>query len=151
MEVVRKVYSAMLDKPVESEEGDLGHLESIFQQIRMVTGLEDVDMIVEKFLTREQRAKDLESMKLSLEHKVMAAKAEQETLETSLQVARAFGAHTISCTELRRGVTNSVTLPRPGCTCCRSRPFSQSASHIGGTFLSSVDNHGSTRQSLVFL
>ena len=100
MEVVRKVYSAMLDKPVESEEGDLGHLESIFQQIRMVTGLEDVDMIVERFLTREQRAEDLESMKLSLEHKVMAAKAEQRTLETSLQVARVLGPDTISYPEL---------------------------------------------------
>ena len=60
MQVVRKVYSSMLETQMYAEEDDLGDLEETFQRIKMVTGLSDVEEIVHKFLSRSEKAQQLE-------------------------------------------------------------------------------------------
>ena len=62
MHVVRKVYSSMLEKKITAEEEDLGSLETTFQQIKIVTGLSDVDDIVQKFKYRSDKTKQLETV-----------------------------------------------------------------------------------------
>ena len=42
----------MLEKKIEPDEGDLADLESTFQQIQMVTGLTDLQAVVEKVRRR---------------------------------------------------------------------------------------------------
>ena len=64
MQVVRKVYNSMLEKKISSEEEDLAQLEAQLQEVKIVTGLTDVDDIVQKFLTRKvsRAEEDLKSI-----------------------------------------------------------------------------------------
>ena len=55
MHVIRKVYSSMLEKKITAEEESLGALETTFQKIKIVTGLSDVDEIVQKFKDRTHK------------------------------------------------------------------------------------------------
>ena len=59
MHVIRKVYSSMLEKKITAEEESLGALETTFQKIKIVTGLSDVDEIVQKFKERTAKTSQL--------------------------------------------------------------------------------------------
>ncbi|KAJ8601976.1 hypothetical protein CTAYLR_008809 [Chrysophaeum taylorii] len=59
MHIIRKVYSSMLEKKITAEEESLGALETTFQKIKIVTGLSDVDEIVQKFKDRTQKTQQL--------------------------------------------------------------------------------------------
>ena len=88
MDMVRRVYSSMLEKKIEPDEGDLQDLENTFQQIQMVTGLSDVDAVVEKFLTRDERSRQLNEVSTELRRKVSVLKEENEASNLVLQKLR---------------------------------------------------------------
>ena len=86
MTVVRKVYSSMLEKKISVEEDDLSDLEATFQQIKMVTGLSDVDEIVHKFLTRSEKTKQLESVAEDIRQRIEVLRKENERNRQNLEV-----------------------------------------------------------------
>ena len=89
MQVVRKVYNSMLEKKISNEEDDLAHLEATFQHIKIVTGLTDVDDIVQKFLTRKEKAEQLERDADDIRQRIETLKTENEKQRQILEAMRA--------------------------------------------------------------
>lgn len=89
MHVVRKVYSSMLEKKITAEEEDLGSLETTFQQIKIVTGLSDVDDIVQKFKYRSDKTKQLETVAEDVRLRIEALREENHQQRAKLEGMRA--------------------------------------------------------------
>jgi|MDSY01.1.fsa_nt_gb chromosome segregation ATPase len=89
MQVVRKVYNSMLEKKISNEEDDLAQLEATFQHIKIVTGLTDVDDIVQKFLTRKEKAEQLERDADDIRQRIETLKVENEKQRQILEAMRA--------------------------------------------------------------
>ncbi|KAH8067949.1 hypothetical protein JL721_7168 [Aureococcus anophagefferens] len=62
MRMREAVYSSMLEKKITAEEESLGALETTFQKIKIVTGLSDVDEIVQKFKDRTHKTHQLHQL-----------------------------------------------------------------------------------------
>ena len=89
MQVVRKVYNSMLEKKISSEEEDLAQLEAQLQEVKIVTGLTDVDDIVQKFLTRKEKAEQLERDAEDIRQRIVDLKQENEKQRQILENIRA--------------------------------------------------------------
>ena len=89
MHVVRKVYSSMLEKKISVEEEDLSALEATFQQIKIVTGLSDVDEIVQKFLMRQEKSVQLEKVVEDVRARIDALREENSKQRLDLEQKRA--------------------------------------------------------------
>lgn len=94
MQVVRRVYSSMLEKQMYAEEDDLGDLEETFQRIKMVTGLSDVDEIVHKFLSRSEKAQQLEHDADEIRQRIEELKKQNDAQRQILEAMKAESQNT---------------------------------------------------------
>jgi len=94
MQVVRKVYSSMLEKRMSTEEEELNELEATFQHIKIVTGLSDVDEIVHKFLTRSEKAQQLEKDADDIRERIEELKKQNEAQKQIFEAMRAESQNT---------------------------------------------------------
>lgn len=91
MHVIRKVYSSMLEKKITAEEESLGALETTFQKIKIVTGLSDVDEIVQKFKERTQKTQQLSKQANEVRQRIDALRESNGQLRERLFAIRAVG------------------------------------------------------------
>ena len=84
MHVIRKVYSSMLEKKITAEEESLGALETTFQKIKIVTGLSDVDEIVQKFKDRTQKTHQLHQLAEDVRERIDTLREENSRLKEQL-------------------------------------------------------------------
>lgn len=84
MHVIRKVYSSMLEKKITAEEESLGALETTFQKIKIVTGLSDVDEIVQKFKDRTHKTHQLHQLAEDVRERIDSLREENARLKEQL-------------------------------------------------------------------
>ena len=84
MHVIRKVYSSMLEKKITDEEESLGALETTFQKIKIVTGLSDVDEIVQKFKDRTHKTHQLHQLAEDVRERIDTLREENSRLKEQL-------------------------------------------------------------------
>mmetsp|Transcript_12778 Transcript_12778/g.16472 ORF Transcript_12778/g.16472 Transcript_12778/m.16472 type:complete len:669 (-) Transcript_12778:230-2236(-) len=82
--VVRNVYSTVLEERVTQHRDELTKLENTFQQIKNVTGLSDVDEIVEKFLSRSEKNAQLEALAEEIRGRIDGLKTGNQQLKQRL-------------------------------------------------------------------
>ncbi|KAJ1460416.1 hypothetical protein M885DRAFT_509383 [Pelagophyceae sp. CCMP2097] len=84
MHVIRKVYSSMLEKKITAEEESLSALETTFQKIKIVTGLSDVDEIVQKFKDRTFKTHQLQQLAEDVRERIDALRDDNARLKEEL-------------------------------------------------------------------
>lgn len=102
MHVIRKVYSSMLEKKITAEEESLGALETTFQKIKIVTGLSDVDEIVQKFKERTQKTQQLSKQANEVRQRIDALRESNAQLRERLFAMRSVGDRTSRNREMYR-------------------------------------------------
>ena len=78
-----------LRSPPQAEEEDLGSLETTFQQIKIVTGLSDVDDIVQKFKYRADKTRQLEAVAEDVRQRIETLREENHAQRAHLEDMRA--------------------------------------------------------------
>ena len=78
MNVIRQLYTTILEKKMTDDEEHLGSLENTFHRLRNVTGLSNVEEVVDKFLTRNTKNDQLQKVTDELSLKIEALKAENK-------------------------------------------------------------------------
>jgi hypothetical protein len=84
MNVIRQLYTTILEKKMTDDEDHLNSLENTFHRLKNVTGLTNVNEVVEKFMSRNEKNKQLAAVAEDLNRKIDAVKAENYQSRISL-------------------------------------------------------------------
>ena len=84
MNVIRQLYTTILEKKMSDDEDQLASLENTFHQLRNVTGLTNVEEVVEKFLSRSEKNKQLQHVADDLTKRIDALKEENSKAKVTL-------------------------------------------------------------------
>ncbi|GMI11909.1 hypothetical protein TrRE_jg1473, partial [Triparma retinervis] len=74
MNVIRQLYTTILEKKMSDDEEQLASLENTFHQLRNVTGLSNVEEVVEKFLSRNEKNSQLQAVAEDLKKRIQILK-----------------------------------------------------------------------------
>ncbi|GMH88058.1 hypothetical protein TL16_g11046 [Triparma laevis f. inornata] len=85
MNVIRQLYTTILEKKMSDDEEHLSSLENTFHRLRNVTGLSNVEEVVEKFLTRTTKNAQLQTVADELSKKIESLKVENKKSRTQLE------------------------------------------------------------------
>jgi len=84
MNVIRQLYTTILEKKMTDDEETLAQLENTFHRLKNVTGLSNVDEVVHKFLSRSEKNRQLQIVAKDLQSRIDALKAENNEAKTTL-------------------------------------------------------------------
>ncbi|GMH94753.1 hypothetical protein TrVE_jg11067 [Triparma verrucosa] len=85
MNVIRQLYTTILEKKMSDDEEHLSSLENTFHRLRNVTGLSNVEEVVEKFLTRTTKNAQLQATADELLKKIESLKVENKKSRRQLE------------------------------------------------------------------
>jgi len=84
MNVIRQLYTTILEKKMSDDEEQLATLENTFHQLRNVTGLSNVEEVVEKFLSRNEKNSQLQAVAEDLKKRISILKDDNTKSKVSL-------------------------------------------------------------------
>ena len=84
MNVIRQLYTTILEKKMTDDEEHLSSLEDTFHRLKNVTGLSNVEEVVDKFQSRSEKNVQLQAVADDLKKRIDALKAENIRQEDEL-------------------------------------------------------------------
>jgi len=78
MNVIRQLYTTILEKKMTDDEETLAQLENTFHRLKNVTGLSNVDEVVNKFLSRSEKNSQLRTVAQDLQSRIETLKEENK-------------------------------------------------------------------------